>query len=54
MAEPTAIVADGFPNTPEKYAPAFTWLNFAALSHGDISSPLRYHFDRVIGTARRR
>jgi hypothetical protein len=56
MAGLTAIVADGFPTTPEKYAPSseFIWLNFAAVSHGDIPSQLRHHFDRVIETARRR
>jgi hypothetical protein len=56
MAGLTAIVADGFLTTPEKYAlsSGFTWLNFVAGSHGDIPSQLRYHFDRVIETARRR
>jgi hypothetical protein len=56
MAGFTAIVADGFLTTPEKYTPSseFTWLNFAVGSHGDIPSQLRYRFDRVIETARRR
>jgi hypothetical protein len=56
MAGPTAIAADGFLTMPEKYARSsdFTWLNFAAVSHGDIPSQLRYHSDRTIETARRR
>jgi hypothetical protein len=56
MAGLTAIVADGFLTTPEKYAPSseFTRLNSAAVSHGDIPSQLRYHSDRIIGIARRR
>jgi hypothetical protein len=56
MAGFTAIVADGFLTMPEKYAQSsgFMWLNFAAVSQGDIPSQLRYHSDRIIETARRR
>jgi hypothetical protein len=56
MAGLTVIVADGFLAIPEKYALSsdFMRVNFAAVSHDDIPSQLRYHSDRIIGIARRR